>query len=226
MSKDVIGQILETRAYTYGLLRTVLGEAPTKELLETLASPQTAEAVSLLASFNDAALDAAASSFLNCAAATSFETAQSDYIRNFIGPAHLPAGPWEGLYVGNDHRLFSSRVLSIRERYRDAGYLPALMGKVSDDHIGIELSFMEQLAQEAADLHSLKKSSEAREALLHAQRFLDEHLTAWVPRWAERMAEANGSECLYAAAAELASAFVVLDAQLAPELASEITASE
>ncbi|MBE3598445.1 MAG: molecular chaperone TorD family protein [Limnochordaceae bacterium] len=118
-----------------------------------------------------------------------------DYTRLFIGPARLPAPPWESAYLTEERLLFAEPTLAVRRAYLQYALVPRHFPHEADDHVGLELEFMARLAElslERFGRSSRKRDPEAAGAtagapypqLLHdQQRFLREHLMRWIPRF-------------------------------------------
>lgn len=114
----------------------------------------------------------------------SIERLKSEHTRLFIGPARLPAPPWESAYRGEDRLLLQSSTLEVRELYRSLGVLPSRYPTVADDHVSLELAFLHHASHQAQSL--LMKDAEAALPALAPfvsamVRIVDGHLLAWVP---------------------------------------------
>jgi TorA maturation chaperone TorD len=123
-----------------------------------------------------------------------FERIQSDYMRLFIGPAEVLAPPWESVYFNEERLMFQKQTLDVRNWYRKFGLESEKIRQEPDDHIGLELIFLSNLASLA--IQSLTAQDEHRfEELMDAQReFIRKHLGIWVLTWCglvERNAQTN-----------------------------------
>jgi TorA maturation chaperone TorD len=112
-----------------------------------------------------------------------FERIQADYTRLFIGPGKVLAAPWESVHFGKEPLIFQPRTLDVRAWYRRFGLETEKLYQEPDDHIGLELIFVSNLATLA--LKALQDSDQQRlQELLDAQReFASEHLLRWGPAW-------------------------------------------
>ncbi|WP_281654986.1 molecular chaperone [Eggerthella sinensis] len=226
---------LPHRHFMYTLLGRLFGDDPTVGLMGLLRDENVAQQLAYAASL-DEALAEAVSAFGDALPNTSSPEAACDqlagtYTRLFVGPAALPAPPWESVYVNPDPLLFQKSTLAVRRAYREAGYLPVSYPHVADDHLAIELNFMAALAGSVVALNETcderaerdaqgdaAASDEAAapaasdgEALLRAQAaFLDEHLLRWVDAFATRLSEHEAAG-VYPAAARMAAAFCAVD---------------
>jgi TorA maturation chaperone TorD len=107
-----------------------------------------------------------------------------DYTRLFIGPGRVLAPPWESVHRSVDRLLFQEQTLQVREWYQRFGLEAANLYQEPDDHAGLELAFLSQLAAMASGAAEQDPSAFPR--LLEAERaFLAEHPIAWMPMWCE-----------------------------------------
>lgn len=107
-----------------------------------------------------------------------------DYARVFIGHgnnAYAAAYPFESVYTSEKRLLMQEARDEIVQIYRQAGMEIGADWHDPEDHVALELSYMQLMA------HRTKEALQAREdehalALLDEQRqFLRRHLTSWVP---------------------------------------------
>ncbi len=92
---------------------------------------------------------------------------KQDYTRLFIGLEKILAPPYASVYLSEDHLLYGSPVLDVRQFYKKFGLSVNPMNRVPDDHIGFELyclSFLLENAVQAA-----------------LREFLSIHLNTWLP---------------------------------------------
>ena len=114
---------------------------------------------------------------------------RADYTRLFHNTKGLPISPWESVYFGKERSLFEKSTLDVRNWYRRFGLRIENQGHEPDDHIGLELAFVSQLARLA--LVAMEEDDQAKfQNILEAKRrFLVEHPLKWVPLWAMQMQE-------------------------------------
>lgn len=84
--------------------------------------------------------------------------------------------PYESVYRTDDATLFGPTTLQVRERYAECGLVFEDNGKSPDDHLGLELAFLAELLQRAAQSAELGKGEEQERALAQAKAFLSEHV--------------------------------------------------
>jgi TorA maturation chaperone TorD len=112
-----------------------------------------------------------------------FADIKFDYARLLVGLDVILAAPWESVYFNEGHLVFQEQTHQVREWYRRFDLATEKIGKEPDDHIGLEMMFIAQLANLA--LQALEKNdSGAFDSTLQAQRdFLTQHLLRWGPAW-------------------------------------------
>lgn len=150
----------------------------------------------------------------------SLSALKGEFTRIFIGPGTLQAYPWESMHTTGKRSLFLPEVLEVRDAYRQAGYLPARYPAVSDDFIGLELDFMNKLAEDARAAFEAGNEESCYQKLECSQKFLEEHLLQWIDKLAQSIEE-NYGDCFYAALTELTALFLKRDAAILNELLNE-----
>jgi TorA maturation chaperone TorD len=148
---------------------------------------------------------------------------EKDYQYLFIGPGHLPAPPWESVYLSVERLVFERQTLEVRQFYARYGLQIPNLYKEPDDHFGLEVAFMAHLC--TLGLASIQQENdEALESHLGAQRdFLEEHLLLWAPEFLSQVIK-HAQTNYYRGAAYLALGCLVEAAQqrgLEAELAIE-----
>jgi TorA maturation chaperone TorD len=101
-----------------------------------------------------------------------------DYTRLFIGLEHMQAPPYASVYLGQEKIMFDLPTLEIRDLYRRYGLKSRTSHKEPDDHIGLELSFLQYLCMEAVKSDNLEASDVLIQDMKH---FLEGHLNKWLP---------------------------------------------
>ena len=195
-------EYLSARQYVYLALQRLLGTDPTPELLGALDTPVLREALGILLSGWDGE-DAGAIPPETEEALTRIETArkpdfdgaeglkelQREYARCFVGPADLPAPPFESVHADRRRTLLTETTLKVRRTYQASGFEPALCRRVPDDHVALELDFMAELGSRALACALDGNDSAAYEYLKTSRKFLDDHLGTWASKFAFAMEE-------------------------------------
>lgn len=205
--------LLVSRAYLYTLFHKAFGGEPDPRLMAVLGSPVTEDVLDEYAAESEtlARLKAFCRAVGERADDRDFlEEARDEFNRFFVGPADLVALPWESTHVGNETMVFQSSTLAVREAYRTQGIEAVCVPHMPDDHVSIMCAFLAELARRT--LAAFRAGDGARVAeLLAAQRsFLCEHMSTWLPEYAQhalRVREAH----LYPQLAQGIAAFVELD---------------
>jgi len=107
-----------------------------------------------------------------------------EYTRLFIGPYKLPCPPWESVYTSAKRLMMQEAFDKVQEFYNEVG-LKIDDPDIMPDHIGAELNFLAILIQKM-DNEPEKKN----DYLNLAKRFLEEHLTRWIPQFSQEMKKA------------------------------------
>jgi TorA maturation chaperone TorD len=243
-TSEAVDVRLAARQCMYSLLHHLFGTEPTKELLELAVSENIRLVIALYQ--DQIPDDDAESSFPACLdrleknlqqrEAATLDAVGEEYMRLMVGPRALVAPPWESVYVGRDGTLFQDVTLQVRETYRKQGLLPEHYPHEADDHLALELHYMEHMAglsMEAADAEGEAdaavsegaKSAEGADdaggavetegseyALLKDQLdFLNDHLLRWVDEFAKGI-QRSKTHYLYPQAALFLAEFLHQDA--------------
>jgi TorA maturation chaperone TorD len=183
--QDRVVILLANRVYLYRLLQNFFGNEPGQEILEFLNSDHTQTAFSLLAMEQGPALTKYFAEDEKAGPGAALDRIRSEYTRLLIGPARLPAPPWESVYVAKERLIFQESTLKVRQCYLKYHYLPVHYRSEADDHLALELDFMAKLSQLAANAFENGRSAETVEILNDQKVFLEEHLLVWVPQFSK-----------------------------------------
>lgn len=203
--REDIGAWLSARYYLYALFQSLFGTEPNGEQVTALNPSLVAEALELVGiDPHDFIEDLQRYG-------GKIDTMAGEYNRLFIGPAELPAPPWESVFAAHSDVLFGRKTLEVRSAYRLNGYLPECYPAVADDHVALELGFMAVLAQRALAAWEEVDDEGALALVATSERFLEEHLGWWAPLWVARLAKADSASC-YTCFAKTMALFVKRDA--------------
>lgn len=95
--------------------------------------------------------------------------------------------PFESAYSSPEHTLVSDARTDARRRYRSFGLVVSDSWNVGEDHVALELQYMQFLASTAAAALETGDGQTARRALDEQADFLKEHLRRWMPLFCARM---------------------------------------
>ena len=181
-------EILTAEALAYTFINRAFYEKPTDEFINTLVSEK------LFAQWPlppDDEFTSAGQNILQAFSANwqagKLNDLKKDYQQLFIGPARLPAPPWESVYLSDDRLVFEKQTTAVRQFYARYGLQAANLYKEPDDHFGLEMAFMAHLC--TLGLEAIRQGEVATaQTHLNAQRdFLEEHLLLWAPDFLNRV---------------------------------------
>jgi TorA maturation chaperone TorD len=136
------------------------------------------------------------------------ETLLVDYTRLFLGPVNPLAQPYASFWRAGEKALMQESTMAVLALYAEGDFEMDEDFRDLPDHVAVELEFLYLLNFR---IHRLAAGTDGAADLprLHAlrQRFLDEHLAAWIGPFAQ--AVQAGAECaFYREVAALTEMFV------------------
>ena len=138
---------------------------------------------------------------------TQIEPIKVDFAKLFVGPFSLLAAPYGSVYLDGERKVMGDSTLDVKNRYREAGVDTAGNFKDAPDHIAAELEFMHYLIFKEIESFS-NSNAEAAVGFIHKQKsFLEDHLMAWVPQFADNIIK-NAENPFYANLAKATKAFL------------------
>lgn len=187
-SQDTLIAALANRSFVYAYLWRAFAAAPDQEFFDLAVKDTTLIECLVLAGEESPVLSEqkAVAAFIR-EVPNALEIAQRDYVKLFIGPGKLPAPPWESVYATGKDVLFQESTIEVRKAYRSAGYQATGYPHEADDHLAIELGFMQRLSDDSQA--ACEQNDIERLRLLISQQilFLEEHLCVWLPQFCERL---------------------------------------
>lgn len=147
----------------------------------------------------------------------------ADYMRVFYGHgynSHSAAYPFESVYTSEKRLLMQSARDEVLALYRAAGLKKGDSWKEGEDHIGLELEYMQVLATRTAEALGARDERKAVQLVKMQLNFLREHLSQWVPILARNM-EKFAKTDFYVGLAYLTDGFVENDRVLLEEMIVE-----
>ncbi len=106
---------------------------------------------------------------------------ENDRLHLLLGMGKVLAAPWESVYFNQQRLVFQKQTLQVREWYARYNLQAERINREPDDHIGLELIFVSQLATRAAQAIEQGEPQAADELLRAEGQFLSEHLLRWGP---------------------------------------------
>ena len=113
-----------------------------------------------------------------------------DYARVFIGHgnnAYAAAYPFESVYTSEKRLLMQEARDEIVEVYRESGFAVDAGWEDPEDHIALELEYMQMMARRARQALEAGEDENALELLDKQRAFLLRHLLSWTPFLANDM---------------------------------------
>lgn len=117
-----------------------------------------------------------------------------------------PPPPYESLYRGD--RLMDPHAEAVRRDYAAAGFAALVPATALPDHLGTELQFLSLLALRESEAWDAQRPDLARSLVSRQIAFLDQHLLAWLPEYAQRITK-EAREPFYRAAVSLTERFAL-----------------
>ena len=228
--KSLLG-LLDARIAVYTLLQKMTGNEPDEALLQLFFSDGI---LTILELFDSKELpeysasiglrNACRSLYLEDRAAF-LELSKTEYVRNFIGPDHLEAPPWESAIISNDRLLLQKSTLKVRQFYASEGFRADLYPHVADDHLAYELDFLRCMSELCRDAYRSQETVEYKRLLNRQEAFLDSHLLTWVGAYANILQNSK-TKTLYPQLALLIKAFLKIDRELLSDLSARAAEAE
>ena len=213
--KEVITTLLSARAYVFSVLHRLLGNEPTKELLDAVSSEESLAALALFEGDSEAAgkLKAVLASCRDLDA----EAAKMEYTRLFLGPDKLIAPPWESCYTSKERALFQESTLHVRSWYQQYSYVPAGYPTHPDDHISLMMHFL-ALTTERAKVCFDENLLCGYKSLLEGQKlFAKNHILNWMDAYCSDL-DKSDTKLLYPQMVRAMADFMAYDQQAISEL--------
>ncbi|HVP23807.1 MAG TPA: molecular chaperone TorD family protein [Conexivisphaerales archaeon] len=108
-----------------------------------------------------------------------------EYTGLFLGLRGKPIHPSESIYLSGGPYTHQEPTVEVAKLYWKAGVDKVKEFTEPEDHIAIELQFMEYLCRKTIEAIERKDADKAKEYLKMQQSFLEAHLGKWVPQFAE-----------------------------------------
>lgn len=186
-SELTLEKVLESRAATYGLLSRLYREEVDQRFYEELISFR------FPAKTGNTDVDRGYRGICGYLSAPNpgvITDLAVDYARTFIGSGtngYSAAYPFESVYTSPKRLLMQGARDEVLVAYRSAGLKKKPSWTDGEDHIALELEFMQIMSLRA--LGALKEGNEedAADALEQQRSFLNAHLLAWFPMMAGDM---------------------------------------
>jgi TorA maturation chaperone TorD len=122
-------------------------------------------------------------------ASEDLEPLKVDYSKLFVGPYKLSAAPYGSVYLESERKMMGDSTLDVKNRYREAGLETSKTFKDAPDHIAAELEFMYYLIFKEIEALASSDIETAIGFIQKQKSFLEDHLMAWAPQFANSIIE-------------------------------------
>lgn len=220
MAVEDLACLCDERAATYGFLARLYREEVDAELLEQLM------ATDYPVSSGNASMDAgyyALAKYLSNAWVDPLTKLSIDYTKTFLGSGidtYSAAYPFESVYTSEKRLLMQDARDEVLAIYRSCGLDKSESWNVGEDHLAVELEFMQVLAVRAA--RALRAGEQEKAfSLLNTQRnFMGDHVASWVPVFVNDVRRFSDT-LFYQGLADLTQGFLEEDAALLDDLVDD-----
>ncbi len=216
-TKQALISITEQRSATYGLLSRLYRVEVDEEFLKEMkgmrfpaatGNSQVDEGYRLIATF------------LSNTWGNTITDLAIDYVRTFIGhgvDAFSAAYPYESVYTSEKRLMMQDARDEVLAIYRSQGLDKQETWKEAEDHLALELEFMQILANRTVDALKAGDEDAAIDLLTTQKNFLEDHLMAWVPMMTSDMRRFAKTD-LYRGLASLTDGFMTVDFEFLQDL--------
>lgn len=122
-------------------------------------------------------------------AGANLEPLKVEFSKLFVGPFSLLAAPYGSVYLDDERKVMGDTTLDVKNRYCESGLDTATNFKDAPDHISAELEFMYYLIFKEIEAFANADIETAVGFIQRQKSFLEDHLMAWVPHFADRIIE-------------------------------------
>jgi len=140
-----------------------------------------------------------------------------EYAGLFLGVWRKPAHPSESSYATLGHAIMQEPRDEVLKVYRSMGVDKVTKFTEPEDHIALELQFMQYLCEKTNSALKDNNIADARKYLEVQRTFLIDHLGKWVPKLAEDILKSARRE-FYKAVAKITRAYIEMDKEVLSEL--------
>lgn len=140
------------------------------------------------------------------------ERLAAEYASLFLGVGSKTVSPCESVYRSNSGMLYQSALFEVQRVYSESGMAKNDQYSESDDHISVELMYMAGLCEMTQEAGKTDKR-QALQCLGLQQKFLQDHLLQWVPRFSHDLID-TAPPGFYRAMAYLLKGYTQIDSSL------------
>jgi len=114
----------------------------------------------------------------------------NDHLELFGGKGRAPAPPYSSVYMSKDHIMNDTVSMKVRKIYHAYGWKSTLEGKVPDDHLGVQLQFINLLLDKFIELDDDICRKEISKDLI---KYLESFINPWIRDWNTAVQKNAGS---------------------------------
>lgn len=140
--------------------------------------------------------------------AQSIEDLLLDYTRLFLGPYDILAKPYGSVYLDGEKIVMGDSTMNALSCYRQAEFDVSEDFLEMPDHVAVELEFLYLLTFKENEALARGDQESCAQLPVLKNRFLQEHLGAWIKPFCDRVSQGAQSD-YYRLLAELTEAFVL-----------------
>lgn len=133
------------------------------------------------------------------------EAIKRDHLYLFVGAGPALAQPYESVRTSEEGLVFEEETFAVRAAYAKFGLRAPNFNREPDDHIGLEIAFLSDLAGRAAE--QLAAGEDAQEIRTAMRDFLVDHLDRFAGGVVEDVRK-HAKTALYKAVAEFTLGFI------------------
>lgn len=218
--KQDLHALMKARANTYGMLARLFRVEADKETLRELQGMRfpTATGSSGIDEGYRLLYD-----YLKTAWDDSVTELAIDYVRTFIGHGvngYSAAYPFESVYTSERRLLMQEARAEVLATLRENGLMRGSWNE-GEDHIALELEFMQRMSLRTADALAARDEDAAVETLRIQHDFMREHLMNWLPMLVMDMLKFSRT-AFYHGLGKLAWGYVEYDEEVVAELLGSV----
>jgi TorA maturation chaperone TorD len=117
---------------------------------------------------------------------------RDDYIRLFAREEFTLAPAYESRYAGVNKSAGDKHLPDVSEFYKSYGWESKFKGKISDDHLGIELLFLTLMIDKYIALDDEVCQIEMKREI---QRYINQHILSWIGEWNKKIQTHSNTLC-------------------------------
>lgn len=184
---DELIAVNEQRAATYGFLSRLYRKEVDSELLDEL------HGLRYRVSTGNELVDEGhrlIATYLSGLWSNSVTDLAADYMRTFFGHGyngHAAAYPFESVYTSEKRLLMQDARDEVLALYRAAGLGKDESWKEGEDHIALELEYMQILVQRTTEALREDRQDDAYRLVKRQKHFMEDHIGAWAPLFCEQI---------------------------------------